>query len=212
MAELTGVNGQVWGIPFGSTIVRLDDADVGQMIGAMSGLARVLALVAGGLALAMLAVSAIGAHRQRSEQEIESRLAWLGVACVKTTARNFIGFPLIETIKIKCDGEVLEIPICLINDYYPYEIWKSNGRSSTLLTMEDGSQYRSEIIELDDFKVITSIGIQIIDILKYHEITGCILPRSDNLRKNIKNYLEQNANEAERVVGMASFSKWFVMV
>lgn len=201
MVEIATKSGEIFGIPHKNTQVFIKDQDVAVAMSAMSGLAKNLALVGGGIALAALAV---GVFAQSEPGKLN--YSWRQLAKVKTGNRMFVATCLDEYLDLDVEGHRLTIPI----DHITYYSLISKSAPHIHIKLVDGSDYWGDLIGPKHYTFMTSLGLQKVSTTEKHKISGMTFESAQKLKSRIAEFLEINALTAAEILGERNFNEYFV--
>lgn len=171
--KMIGGVGSIGNLPFKAGVVNLESADMAALIGAASGLVKVLVGVgAGALALAFVAAIAEEEKIRKAEQ------IPIGVmSLIETQKRRFVGIPLNERLEFECENNHFEVALSKINQInHDWGIYS--------IEMIDNSMYEDVRILTDKLSFISVGGRQEIKLPSQKKILRVATPITSRDRVN----------------------------
>lgn len=222
-----GIVGSVGGIPVNGAIVSINDADAAMMMNAVSGLVKTAAVVGVGIGLLSLIFGnrsgsasntlqcVLSNPKKKEKNEGINPVPMTSLVEIKSDWRHTFGVCISDVLRMRCDEDLLEIPIGMIHKIGKY----SYVDIPTFLYVWtiDGAFYKGKSSEERQLAFMTAVGIQTIYMPKkpeYNEetlITPVTVADAEELRSRLLFALSHTGSDIIDAVGRDVFEKYFVL-
>ncbi len=197
-------DGSFWAIPHRGEMLSLSNADPMVLLSYASGLAVEL-VNAGGLPLA-LGIAGVYLRLQSDEAAVPVS----AMAHLRSARRSFPGVCLTDVVKIRVEGDRLDIPTKLIKSIRAsaHTSWKLRG--TVTVELLDTSVYKQVRLESPRLEFLTLLGRQRIDLsARAVTLSGHTVKDVAALRARLQSVLEAHRESVTKTVGPAVFERYF---
>jgi len=208
--QITGIAGNIAGLPLKGGVVSLGAADAAGMIGATAGLVKILSLTGAGVigAAVLYALIDVGITRKNSQVPIAA------LAGIRTWERQFTGICHTENLEFTSEGNKLNVPLTCVGklNIYRKRYGLLNHRTRPVVTVElvDQSRFTDVDMTTTSLSFLTVAGTQTVPIQQAGTvIEGVSWSDVQMLRQRLRFVLEHNLEAIVETLGEDVVSKYF---